>query len=99
MSFVRPGGRSARNAAAGLLVLWKSKIRVRFPQFATRQEAVNRNSVSLQTKDSEAVEVPLSISMHTGQIIMVTKMLASSDLRFYDFDSGVAVETWQPEQS
>ncbi|MCA1577280.1 MAG: hypothetical protein LC794_07945 [Acidobacteria bacterium] len=26
--------------------------------------------------------------MHTGQIIMFTKMLTSSDLRFYDF-SGV----------
>jgi hypothetical protein len=32
--------------------------------------------------------------MHTGQIIMLTKMLTSSDLRFYAFDGGVSVETW-----
>jgi len=33
-------------------------------------------------------------SMHTGQIIMLTKMLTSSDLRFYGFEEGVPVETW-----
>jgi uncharacterized damage-inducible protein DinB len=34
-------------------------------------------------------------SMHTGQIIMLTKMLTSSDLRFYGFEDGVSVETWR----
>jgi uncharacterized damage-inducible protein DinB len=34
-------------------------------------------------------------SMHTGQIIMLTKMLTSSDLRFYDFEAGAPVERWQ----
>jgi len=33
--------------------------------------------------------------MHTGQIIMVTKMLTTSDLRFYEFDSGAPVESWR----
>ena len=33
-------------------------------------------------------------SMHTGQIIMLTKMLTGTNLRFYDFESGVPVETW-----
>ena len=33
-------------------------------------------------------------SMHTGQIIMLTKMLTSSDLRFYDFEGGVPLERW-----
>jgi hypothetical protein len=32
--------------------------------------------------------------MHTGQIILLTKMLTSADLRFYDFSSGEPVETW-----
>jgi hypothetical protein len=32
--------------------------------------------------------------MHTGQIIMRTKMLTGTNLRFYDFESGVPVETW-----
>ena len=34
-------------------------------------------------------------SMHTGQIIMLTKMLTASDLRFYGFESGVPVERWR----
>ena len=34
-------------------------------------------------------------SMHTGQIIMLTKMLAQTDLVFYDFSTGKPVHTWQ----
>lgn len=34
-------------------------------------------------------------SMHTGQIIMLTKMLNASDLRFYDFEAGAPVERWR----
>ena len=34
-------------------------------------------------------------SMHTGQIIMLTKMLTSSDLRFYGFEDGLPVECWR----
>jgi uncharacterized damage-inducible protein DinB len=33
-------------------------------------------------------------SMHTGQIILLTKMLANVDLVFYDFSSGKPVHTW-----
>jgi uncharacterized damage-inducible protein DinB len=33
-------------------------------------------------------------SMHTGQIIMLTKMLTGTNLRFYDFEAGAPVETW-----
>ena len=34
-------------------------------------------------------------SMHTGQIIMLTKMLTSSDLRFYGFEDDTPVERWR----
>jgi len=34
-------------------------------------------------------------SMHTGQIIMLTKMMTSDDLRFYEFDTGVPVQRWR----
>jgi len=34
-------------------------------------------------------------SMHTGQIIMLTKMLTSTDLRFYDFESGAPKVRWR----
>ena len=33
-------------------------------------------------------------SMHTGQIILLTKMLANIDLVFYDFSAGKPVHTW-----
>lgn len=33
-------------------------------------------------------------SMHTGQIILLTKMLANVDMVFYDFSSGKPVHTW-----
>jgi len=37
-------------------------------------------------------------SMHTGQIILLTKMLVKKDLRFYDFSTGAPVHTWhEPE--
>ncbi|HKU73835.1 MAG TPA: DinB family protein [Pyrinomonadaceae bacterium] len=38
-------------------------------------------------------------SMHSGQIIMLTKMLTSSDLRFYGFEDGVPVERWRSQPS
>ena len=33
-------------------------------------------------------------SMHTGQIILLTKLLADEDLAFYDFSEGVPRENW-----
>jgi uncharacterized damage-inducible protein DinB len=33
-------------------------------------------------------------SMHTGQIILLTKVLANKDLVFYDFSTGKPVHTW-----
>jgi uncharacterized damage-inducible protein DinB len=33
-------------------------------------------------------------SMHTGQIILLAKMLGRADLRFYDFSSGAPLPNW-----
>ena len=33
-------------------------------------------------------------AMHTGQIILLTKMLVKKDLAFYDFSTGAPVHTW-----
>ena len=38
-------------------------------------------------------------SMHTGQIILLTKMLARKDLGFYDFSTGVPVHSWRKRKS
>jgi uncharacterized damage-inducible protein DinB len=34
-------------------------------------------------------------SMHTGQIILLTKQLSSDDLAFYEFDEGVPSPQWR----
>ncbi|HKY28503.1 MAG TPA: DinB family protein [Pyrinomonadaceae bacterium] len=33
-------------------------------------------------------------SMHTGQIILITKMLTQTDLRFYEFDGTTPITRW-----
>lgn len=34
-------------------------------------------------------------SMHTGQIILITKTLVNGGLHFYDFSSGAPIHTWR----
>ncbi|HKQ50983.1 MAG TPA: DinB family protein [Pyrinomonadaceae bacterium] len=36
-------------------------------------------------------------SMHTGQIILLTKLLKGADLQFYDFSGGDPVPAWKAE--
>ena len=52
----------------------------------------------IQGNDVELLEAIFHVtehfSMHTGQIIMLTKMLTSSDLRFYDFEADAPVVRW-----
>lgn len=38
-------------------------------------------------------------SMHTGQIILLSKMLSQKDLGFYDFSTGAPVRAWQNQRS
>ena len=54
---------------------------------------------TIQGNDVDILEAIFHVtehfSMHTGQIIMLTKMMTSSDLRLYEFGGGVAVKTWR----
>ncbi|HYG82341.1 MAG TPA: DinB family protein [Pyrinomonadaceae bacterium] len=34
-------------------------------------------------------------SMHTGQIILLTKLIKAADLKFYDFSTGDPAQSWQ----
>jgi uncharacterized damage-inducible protein DinB len=56
----------------------------------------------IQGNDVEILEAIFHVtehfSMHTGQIIMLTKMFTASDLRFYDFPAGVPVESWRSDK-
>ena len=38
-------------------------------------------------------------SMHTGQIILLTKLLTASDLHFYDFEGVAPVQRWRSRPS
>ncbi|HEX3251418.1 MAG TPA: DUF1572 family protein [Pyrinomonadaceae bacterium] len=57
----------------------------------------------IQGNDVELLEAIFHVtehfSMHTGQIIMLTKMLTSSDLRFYEFEDNVPAKTWHSDPS
>ena len=55
-------------------------------------------SVSANTRKGSGCD-SLPVSMHTGQIIMLTKMLTATDLRFYEFEANAPVERWHSGQS
>lgn len=52
----------------------------------------------IQKSDVTALEAIFHVtehfSMHTGQIILLTKMLASKDFKFYDFSTGIPMRSW-----
>jgi uncharacterized damage-inducible protein DinB len=56
------------------------------------------NAYRIQNCDVTALEAIFHVvehfSMHTGQIILLTKLLTKKDLNFYDFSSGSPVHTW-----
>ncbi len=55
-----------------------------------------REIQGLEVTTLEAVlHVTEHFSMHTGQIILLTKLLTGRDLHFYDFDGGVPIKRWK----
>lgn len=54
---------------------------------------------TIQSSDVDVLEAIFHVtehfSMHTGQIITLTKMMTSADLRFYDFEADAPVERWR----
>lgn len=56
---------------------------------------------TVQGTDVSVLEAILHVvehfSMHTGQILMLTKMLTNADLAFYRFDGTTAVPKWKSE--
>jgi uncharacterized damage-inducible protein DinB len=62
------------------------------PAVVLEQRKIQGNDVQIL----EAIfHVTEHFSMHAGQIIMLTKMMTSDDLRFYEFDAGVPVVRWR----
>ena len=58
---------------------------------------------TIQGTEGSALEAILHVvehfSMHTGQIIMITKMLTGSDMAFYDFIDAKPILNWKSEAS
>jgi uncharacterized damage-inducible protein DinB len=56
---------------------------------------------TIQGSDVSALEAILHVvehfSMHTGQILMLTKMLTNSDLAFYKFEGTDAIGQWKTD--
>jgi uncharacterized damage-inducible protein DinB len=56
------------------------------------------NKYAIQGTEANALEAIFHVtehfSMHTGQIILLTKLLGDIDLVFYDFSTGKPVHTW-----
>jgi len=57
----------------------------------------------IQGTESSALDAILHVvehfAMHTGQIIMTTKMLTASDMQFYDFINAKPILKWKSEAS
>jgi uncharacterized damage-inducible protein DinB len=61
------------------------------PQVLLERRTIQGNNVDVL----EAVfHVTEHFSMHTGQIIFLTKLLTASDLRFYDFEKESPLQCW-----
>ena len=43
-----------------------------------------KNPRACKQKKGKAVVIPLPVSMHTGQIVLLTKQLTARDMHFYD---------------
>lgn len=64
------------------------------PSLLLEERKIQGNDVQLLEAIFHVVE---HFSMHTGQIILLTKMLKNSDLRFYDFSKGKPERAWTKE--
>lgn len=62
------------------------------PALLSERRMIQHKEVSLLYAVYHVVE---HFSMHTGQIISLTKIRTGRDLRFYDMKSGVPVEQWR----
>lgn len=64
------------------------------PSLVLEERKIQGNDVQILEAIFHVVE---HFSMHTGQIILLTKMLKSSDLKFYDFSKGKPEPAWTKE--
>ena len=82
-----------------LLTLLRSTLSEVETTLCTLDPALLLERRQIQGNDIEILEAIFHVtehfSMHTGQIIMLTKMLTQKDLRFYGFEDGAPVHRWR----
>lgn len=65
------------------------------PSFLAESRMIQKKEVSLLYAVYHVVE---HFSMHTGQIIAITKLRTGKDLRFYDMKNGIPTEQWHKDK-
>jgi uncharacterized damage-inducible protein DinB len=67
------------------------------PSILQEHRKIQGNDVELLVAIFHVTE---HFSMHAGQIIMLTKMMSASELRFYEFEDNVPLQRWHsPSES
>ena len=72
----------------------ETTLRTLDPSLLLEQRKIQGNDVELLYAIFHVTE---HFSMHTGQIIVLTKMLTAADLRFYQFEVDAPVERWRSD--
>ncbi len=82
-----------------LLALLTSSVEGADRVLASLTEADLDRQVTIQGRETNVLSAIYHggehFSMHTGQIIMLTKILSAKDLRFYGVENGVPVHRWR----
>jgi uncharacterized damage-inducible protein DinB len=83
---------------ASLLTLLRNTVREVQQTLAELDSNLLLERRTIQGKNVDVLEAIFHVtehfSMHTGQIIVLTKLLTQRDLEFYDFSSGAPVHRW-----
>ena len=90
----------ARDDLHSLLERTLADVDATLAQFDANRLLDVRTIQGLEVSVLEAIlHVVEHFSMHTGQILMMTKMLTNADLAFYEFDDSKALPNWKIESA
>lgn len=84
-------GTKLRNLLRSTVVEVVSTIKTLDPETLLEKRRIQGSEVDVLQAVFHVTE---HFSMHTGQIILLTKTLTAADLSFYGFESGAAVHRW-----
>src|SRR5256714_12195364 len=90
----------ARSHLHALVTRTLADVDATLAQFNPNQLLERRTIQGLDVSVLEAIlHVVEHFSMHTGQVLMMTKMLTNADLAFYEFNDSKAVPNWKTQST